>query len=69
MSDIHIALTRPPVKGILMYSKKMLERAVALAEEYDIHPYIHESFAWEDVPKGFERLQSQSFVGKLTIKV
>jgi D-arabinose 1-dehydrogenase-like Zn-dependent alcohol dehydrogenase len=52
-----------------MYSKKMLEKAVTLAEEHDIHPQIEEAFAWEDAPKAFERLRGQDFVGKIVIKV
>ncbi len=57
------------VRGILIYSKTMLERAVRLAEEHDIHPQIEEAYAWEDAGKAFERLRSQDFVGKIVVKV
>jgi D-arabinose 1-dehydrogenase-like Zn-dependent alcohol dehydrogenase len=57
------------VKGILIYSRKMLERAVALAEEHDIHPHVAEVFAWEDAGKAFERLRGQDFVGKIVIRI
>lgn len=58
-----------PVKGILIYSKAMLEEAVSLSEEHDIHPQVEEVYAWEDAPKAFERLRSQDFVGKIVVRV
>ncbi|OQV08726.1 hypothetical protein CLAIMM_12952 [Cladophialophora immunda] len=57
------------LKGILIYSRAMLEKADALAEKYDLHPRIQEVYAWEDAPKAFERLRGQDFVGKLVIRV
>ena len=57
------------VRGILIYSKTMIVRAVRLAEEHDIHPKIEKVYEWEDAPKAFERLRSQDFVGKIVIKV
>jgi NADPH:quinone reductase-like Zn-dependent oxidoreductase len=57
------------VKGILSYSKKMLERAVSLAEEHDIHPRIEKTYEWEDAPAAFDKLRGQDFVGKIVIKV
>jgi D-arabinose 1-dehydrogenase-like Zn-dependent alcohol dehydrogenase len=57
------------VKGILIYSRKMLERAVALAEEHDIHPHVAEVFAWEDAGKAFERLRGQDFAGKIVVRI
>jgi D-arabinose 1-dehydrogenase-like Zn-dependent alcohol dehydrogenase len=57
------------VKGIRAFSKTMLVRAVTLAEEYDLHPYIASTYSWEDAPKAFEQLRKQNFVGKLVIKV
>ncbi|KAJ9605729.1 hypothetical protein H2200_009578 [Cladophialophora chaetospira] len=57
------------LKGILIYSKAMLEKAVRLAEEHDIHPQIEKVYTWEDAPQAFERLRSQDFVGKIVVKV
>ena len=57
------------MRGILIYSKRMLEKAVSLAEEHDIRPQIEEVYAWEDAAKAFERLRSQDFVGKIVVKV
>ena len=56
------------VKGILGNSKVMLERAVSLTEEHDLHPEIN-VFAWEDAKPAFEALRSQSCVGKIVIQV
>ena len=57
------------VRGILVYSKSMLVKAIKLAEEHDLHPHIEEVFAWEDAPKAFERLRKQGFVGKVVVRV
>lgn len=57
------------VKGILVFSRTMLERAVALAEEHDLHPSLAKVFEWEDAPKAFEHLRSGDFVGKIVIRV
>lgn len=57
------------VKGILVYSKAMLSRAVALTEEHDIHPYLGKVYNWEDVPQAFEQMRQQNTVGKIAIKV
>ena len=57
------------MKGILVYSKTMLEKAVRLAEEHDLHPYIEKAYEWADAPEAFERLRNQDFVGKIVVKV
>lgn len=57
------------VKGILVFSREMLSRAVALAEEHDLHPYIGKVYEWEDAPKAYEQLRRQDTVGKIVIRV
>jgi D-arabinose 1-dehydrogenase-like Zn-dependent alcohol dehydrogenase len=57
------------VKGILTFSRVMLSRAVALAEEYDIHPYLGATFAWDDAPQAFEQLRKQKTIGKIVVRV
>jgi NADPH:quinone reductase-like Zn-dependent oxidoreductase len=47
----------------------MLEKAVTLMQEHDLHPYIGNIYEWEDALKAFEQLKSQNFIGKLVIKV
>ena len=47
----------------------MLEKAVRLAEEHDLHPYIEKAYEWADAPEAFERLRNQDFVGKIVVKV
>ncbi|TVY28892.1 Zinc-type alcohol dehydrogenase-like protein [Lachnellula hyalina] len=56
------------LKGILGNSKVMLEQAVALTEEHDLHPEIN-VFAWADAKKAFEALRAQNCVGKIVILV
>ena len=46
----------------------MLEQAVALTEEHDLHPEIN-VFAWADAQKAFEALRAQNCVGKIVILV
>ncbi|KAK4939686.1 hypothetical protein LTR10_020076 [Elasticomyces elasticus] len=57
------------LRGILVFSKSMLAKAVRLAEEHDLHPHIEEVFAWEDAPKAFEQLRKQGSVGKVVVRV
>lgn len=57
------------VKGILGYSRVMLEKAVRLSEDHDIHPYLGKVYDWEDAPEAFEDLRAQDTVGKIVIKV
>jgi NADPH:quinone reductase-like Zn-dependent oxidoreductase len=57
------------VKGILMFSRKMLLRAVALAEEHDLHPYLGRTFEWKDAPQAFDEQRRQNTVGKIVIRV
>ncbi|KFX93009.1 hypothetical protein O988_07043 [Pseudogymnoascus sp. VKM F-3808] len=56
------------LKGILVYSRAMLSRVVALTEEHDIHPYLGKVYNWEDAPQAFEQLRQQNTVGKIAIK-
>lgn len=57
------------VKGIVVFSRAMLERAVALAEEHDLHPYMGKVYDWEEAPQAFEQMRKQNTVGKIVIKV
>jgi D-arabinose 1-dehydrogenase-like Zn-dependent alcohol dehydrogenase len=57
------------VKGILVFSRTMLSRAVALAEEHDLHPYLGKVYNWQDAPQAFEQLRRQNTVGKIVIRV
>lgn len=57
------------VKGIRGNSKAMLQEAVNLTEEYDLHPVIEKSFEWEDAREAYKPLKAHEFVGKLVIKV
>lgn len=57
------------VKGILTFSRTMLESAVSLAEEHDLHPYLGKVYDWEDAPAAFEQLREQNTVGKIVIRV
>ena len=47
----------------------MLEEAVELVEEHDLHPYIWHVYEWEDAAEAFKQSQRQDFVGKLVVKV
>jgi NADPH:quinone reductase-like Zn-dependent oxidoreductase len=57
------------VKGILIFSRTMLSKVVALTEEHDLHPYLGKVYDWEDAPQAFEQLRRQNTVGKIVIKV
>ncbi len=57
------------MKGILIFSRQMLSRAVELAEEHDLHPYLGKVYNWEDTPQAFEQLREQNTVGKIVIRV
>ena len=57
------------MKDILVYSKAMLSRVVALTEEHDIHPYLGKVYNWEDAPQAFEQMRQQGTVGKIAIRV
>ncbi|KAL2069267.1 hypothetical protein VTL71DRAFT_15605 [Oculimacula yallundae] len=57
------------LKGIVVFSKAMLSRMVALTEEHDLHPHLAKVFDWEDAPKAFELMRKQNSVGKIVIRV
>jgi D-arabinose 1-dehydrogenase-like Zn-dependent alcohol dehydrogenase len=57
------------VRGIIGFSKKMLEQVVQLVEEHDLKHKISEVYEWEDAGKAFERLRDQGFIGKIVVKV
>jgi D-arabinose 1-dehydrogenase-like Zn-dependent alcohol dehydrogenase len=57
------------VKGIVVFSRTMLSKAAALAEEHDLHPYVCKVYDWEDAPEAFEQLRKQNAVGKIVIRV
>jgi D-arabinose 1-dehydrogenase-like Zn-dependent alcohol dehydrogenase len=57
------------VRGILGFSKKMLEQVVQLVEEHDMKPKISEVYEWEEAKKAFEKLRDQGFIGKIVVKV
>lgn len=67
LSHIACPVDSITVRGVLVFSKLSLERAVELAAEFDIHPHVGEVYAWEDAAKSLERLRSQDFVGKIVI--
>jgi NADPH:quinone reductase-like Zn-dependent oxidoreductase len=56
-------------RGILTYSKTMLEEAVRLAEEHNLSPHVGHVFAWKDAAQAFDQMRKQNFVGKIVIKV
>jgi hypothetical protein len=56
------------VKGIIAFSRKMLEQVVDLVEKHDLHPLI-KVYEWEDAKEAFEQMKGQDFVGKIVIKV
>ncbi|EPE32963.1 NAD(P)-binding Rossmann-fold containing protein [Glarea lozoyensis ATCC 20868] len=56
------------LKGVICFSRKMVEDMVVLVEEHDIHPPI-EVYEWEDAKKAFEIYRDQKVVGKVVIKV
>jgi D-arabinose 1-dehydrogenase-like Zn-dependent alcohol dehydrogenase len=62
-------LTFDIVRGILGYSRAIIEKTVALAEEHDLHPHLGAVYEWEDAPKAFDHLRRGDFVGKIIIKV
>ncbi|KAL5353624.1 hypothetical protein ACLOAV_001661 [Pseudogymnoascus australis] len=64
-----LILQAKTLKGILVYSRAMLSRVVALTEEHDIHPYLGKVYNWEDAPQAFEQMRQQNTVGKIAIKV
>jgi NADPH:quinone reductase-like Zn-dependent oxidoreductase len=47
----------------------MLQEAVNLVEEHDLHPVMEQPFEWEDAHEAYKALKAQKFVGKLVIKV
>jgi NADPH:quinone reductase-like Zn-dependent oxidoreductase len=57
------------VRGIRGNSKAMLQEAVNLVEEHDLHPVMEQPFEWEDAHEAYKALKAQKFVGKLVIKV
>ncbi|KAK9769999.1 putative Enoyl reductase (ER) domain-containing protein [Seiridium cardinale] len=57
------------LRGMLSFSRAMLSRTVALAEEHDIHPYLGKVYEWKDAPIALEQLRQQNTVGKIVIKV
>jgi len=69
--DVLMALitSAKTLRGILVFSRAMLERAASLAEKHDLHPYLGKVFDWEDAPKAFELLRGQNTVGKIVIRV
>ena len=57
------------MRGIRGNSKAMLQEAVNLVEEHDLHPVMEQPFEWEDAHEAYKALKAQKFVGKLVIKV
>ncbi|PQE26654.1 Alcohol dehydrogenase zinc-containing protein [Rutstroemia sp. NJR-2017a WRK4] len=56
------------LKGIIAFSKTMVEKTVELVEHHNLHPRI-KVFEWKDAHKAFEALKAGDFVGKIVIKV
>lgn len=55
------------IHGICVGSVAMYERLNAFVARHGIHPVIDQSFAFDDVPAAYERLQSAAHFGKLVI--
>ena len=47
----------------------MISKVFQVMEEHDLHPQISEECSFEDTPKAFQALISQTKVGKLVIKI
>ncbi|KAI9701380.1 MAG: isoleucine-tRNA ligase [Bogoriella megaspora] len=58
------------VRGVLGSASEMMkEGMVKLIEEHDIHPVVGKEYNFEEAPRAFKDLETQSSVGKLVIKV
>jgi D-arabinose 1-dehydrogenase-like Zn-dependent alcohol dehydrogenase len=56
------------VKGVIAFSRKMIEDTVKLVEDHNLHPNVT-TFEWRDARKAFEAFRDQKVVGKVVIKV
>lgn len=65
-ADLPFAIS---VKGVLSFSKVMVEETVRYLETNDIHPAIADVYDFEDMPKALQALMSQSKVGKIVVKM
>lgn len=65
-ADLPFAIS---VKGVLSFSKVILEETVHFLEKNDIHPAIADVYDFEDMPKALQALMSQSKVGKIVVRV
>jgi D-arabinose 1-dehydrogenase-like Zn-dependent alcohol dehydrogenase len=55
------------VRGVIAFSRTMIEQMVKLVEDHDLHPLI-DVYEWKDAKKAFESFRDQKFVGKVVIK-
>jgi D-arabinose 1-dehydrogenase-like Zn-dependent alcohol dehydrogenase len=56
------------VRGVICFSREMIEDLADLMEKHDIHPPV-EVYEWKDAKKAFEVFRDQVIVGKIVIKV
>jgi NADPH:quinone reductase-like Zn-dependent oxidoreductase len=57
------------LRGVFQIRKDMLEKALSVYDEYDLHPQIAQVFEWEDAKAAFEALCNKSQVGKIVVRV
>ncbi|EXJ85614.1 hypothetical protein A1O1_05980 [Capronia coronata CBS 617.96] len=57
------------VRGVMGSRRDMIEKAVQIINDHQLHPVISKLYQWQDVKAAFEALVSKSGVGKIVIKV
>lgn len=57
------------IRGVFGCRHDMVERAVEIISEHQIHPPISRLYKWQGAREAFEALVSQSVVGKIVIEV
>ena len=56
-------------RGIFVGSRAMFERMNAALELHEVHPAIERVFDFDEAREAYRLLESQSFVGKIVIRV
>ncbi|KAI0032632.1 NAD-P-binding protein [Vararia minispora EC-137] len=57
------------MRGVLVGSRQQFEELLAFAEVYQLHPYIHKVFEFDQVPEALEYLKSAQHFGKVVVRV
>ncbi|KAI0032645.1 NAD-P-binding protein [Vararia minispora EC-137] len=57
------------MRGVQVGSKQQYEDLLEFAEVYQIHPYIHKVFEFDQVPEAVRYLESAQHFGKIVVKV